>query len=183
MNPVRLVSATARRSLPLPRTVSSTPRRFLSSSISSPAPFSATSSFSGLTSRTVRDARVSASASWTAPTSYTVTQTRTMASGQKIKVKNPVVELDGDEVGAESRSPLSPVCGVYICVCARIYIHTDAHARGRQNRPCPRARGNSRLAFSSVTAACGETRRTILFSQPTEEGSICRETCMSESHG
>ncbi|GAD97181.1 isocitrate dehydrogenase, mitochondrial precursor, putative [Paecilomyces variotii No. 5] len=98
MNPVRLVSATARRSLPLPRTVSSTPRRFLSSSISSPAPFSATSSFSGLTSRTVRDARVSASASWTASTSYTVNQTRTMASGQKIKVKNPVVELDGDEL-------------------------------------------------------------------------------------
>ncbi|KAJ9293121.1 hypothetical protein DTO271G3_8065 [Paecilomyces variotii] len=97
MNSVRLVSATARRSLPLPRTVSSTPRRFLSSSISSPAPLSTTSAFSGLTSRTVRDARITASASWTASTSYTVNQTRTMASGQKIKVKNPVVELDGDE--------------------------------------------------------------------------------------
>lgn len=27
-----------------------------------------------------------------------------MASGQKIKVKNPVVELDGDEVGSGSLS-------------------------------------------------------------------------------
>lgn len=107
MSSVRFSSALARRSFavaspPLSAPLSSSARRFLSSSsssissssssVSTRSPRSLTSASSLLSSRT-------ASARWTGLSSLNLTQSRTMATEiPKIKVKNPVVELDGDEV-------------------------------------------------------------------------------------
>ncbi|KAJ5289105.1 hypothetical protein N7478_002135 [Penicillium angulare] len=96
MNALRSGSAFARRSLATPPPVaplSST--RLLSSSFTS---FS--SSQRSLSSASLpRTNRISASTRWSGSTpSLYFTQTRTMAIESKIKVQNPVVELDGDEM-------------------------------------------------------------------------------------
>jgi hypothetical protein len=98
MNALRSGSAFARRSLATPPPVaplSSTPTRLLSSSFTS---FS--SPQRSLSSASLpRTNRISASTRWSGSTpSLYLTQSRTMASDSKIKVQNPVVELDGDEV-------------------------------------------------------------------------------------
>ncbi|KAL2219407.1 hypothetical protein M432DRAFT_352305 [Thermoascus aurantiacus ATCC 26904] len=108
MNPLRHRAATARRCLaPAPRALvlSSSPRRFppslpsvSSASLSTRA--SAAASCSGLSARAVRDPVSSRTAVFSNSSLLSLTQTRTMATEQrkKIKVKNPVVELDGDEM-------------------------------------------------------------------------------------
>ncbi|KAJ5929962.1 hypothetical protein N7466_005455 [Penicillium verhagenii] len=97
MNAIRSGSAFARRSLATPPPIAplSSSSRLLSSSFTS---FS--SSQRSLSSASLpRTQRISASSRWTGSTpSLYLTQTRTMASESKIKVVNPVVELDGDEM-------------------------------------------------------------------------------------
>lgn len=88
MNALRSSSASARRSLtPLSAPLSSS---LLSSSFSTSSR-SISTSFS-------RTTRAVASPRWSGPIPLNFAQIRTMASETKIKVKNPVVELDGDEV-------------------------------------------------------------------------------------
>ncbi|KAL4926935.1 uncharacterized protein BDV17DRAFT_268258 [Aspergillus undulatus] len=102
---VRFTSALARRSLNSPLLPSAAPlsssalRSFSSASYSARSSSSSSASASPSTARALAStsARVSRPA---ATTSVFRIQSRTMATeGQKIKVKNPVVELDGDEVG------------------------------------------------------------------------------------
>lgn len=96
MNALRSGSAFARRSLATPPPVAPlSSSRLLSSSFTS---FS--SPQRSLSSASLpRTNRLAASSRWSGSTpSLYLTQTRTMASESKIKVKNPVVELDGDEV-------------------------------------------------------------------------------------
>ncbi|KAJ5118713.1 hypothetical protein N7448_010421 [Penicillium atrosanguineum] len=92
MNALRSSSAFARRSLapPAPLSISS---RLLSSS-SSPSSKRSISS-----SSLARPQRLATASRWSGqiPSLY-LSQTRTMATETKIKVKNPVVELDGDEM-------------------------------------------------------------------------------------
>ena len=100
MSTVRFSSALARRT-PLTAPLSSSARRFLSSSssISSSSSSVSTRSPRSLTSASSLLATRPASARWTGLSSLNLTQSRTMATEiPKIKVKNPVVELDGDEV-------------------------------------------------------------------------------------
>lgn len=95
MNALRSSSAFARRSL-TPASISAplSSSRLLSSS-SSQLP----SSQRSLSSVTLRSNRLSASSRWSGSSpSVNFFQIRTMASESKIKVVNPVVELDGDEV-------------------------------------------------------------------------------------
>ncbi|KAJ5998673.1 hypothetical protein N7451_006483 [Penicillium sp. IBT 35674x] len=96
MNALRSGSAFARRSLATPPVAPlSSSSRLLSSSFTS---FS-TSQRSLSSASLPRTHRISASSRWTGSTpSLYLTQTRTMASESKIKVVNPVVELDGDEM-------------------------------------------------------------------------------------
>lgn len=99
---LRSASAFARRSLATPPTIaplSSSSARLLSSSSFTPSsPSSSQRSFSSAL-RLPRTTRIAASTRWSGSTSLYLTQSRTMASeNTKIKVKNPVVELDGDEV-------------------------------------------------------------------------------------
>ncbi|KAJ5555142.1 hypothetical protein N7535_007585 [Penicillium sp. DV-2018c] len=98
MNALRSSSAFARRSFATPPSAPLSSSRLLSSSSSSFA--------SSLSSRTIsstslsqRTTRVNSSSRWSGsiPSLY-LSQSRTMASETKIKVKNPVVELDGDEM-------------------------------------------------------------------------------------
>lgn len=99
MNALRSGSAFARRSLATPPVAPlSSSSRLLSSSFTS---FS-TSQRSLSSASLPRTHRISASSRWTGSTpSLYLTQTRTMAIESKIKVVNPVVELDGDEVWSE----------------------------------------------------------------------------------
>lgn len=111
MSSLRLSSAFARRSLhacapPRSAPLYSSAVRFSSLS-SSTSSVSSTSSSSFSTSaavsrpqRTLASSSLPASSRWSGVTSFRLNQSRTMATeGTKIKVKNPVVELDGDEVG------------------------------------------------------------------------------------
>lgn len=94
MNALRSSSALARRSLATPPApLSSTSRLISSSSFTSSSKRSISS-----TSLSQRTNRVVASSRWSGSISSSITQTRTMASENKIKVKTPLVELDGDEV-------------------------------------------------------------------------------------
>ncbi|KAJ5668107.1 uncharacterized protein N7477_006677 [Penicillium maclennaniae] len=91
MNVLRSSSALARRSLtpPAPLSISS---RLLSSSFSHPSKRSISSSLA-------RPQSLSTTSRWSGPIpSLHLNQTRMMATDTKIKVKNPVVELDGDEM-------------------------------------------------------------------------------------
>ncbi|KAI2786359.1 Isocitrate dehydrogenase [NADP] [Penicillium oxalicum] len=104
---LRSASALARRSLATPPTValqsssssSVAAARLLSTSSTSSALPSSRRSFSSAL-RVPRPSRVAASTRWSGSTpSLYLNQSRTMASeSTKIKVKNPVVELDGDEL-------------------------------------------------------------------------------------
>lgn len=95
MNALRSSSALARRSLATPPApLSSTSRLISSSSFTSSSSKRSISS----TSLSQRTNRVAASSRWSGSIPSSLTQTRTMASETKIKVKTPVVELDGDEV-------------------------------------------------------------------------------------
>jgi isocitrate dehydrogenase len=95
MNALRSSSAVARRSLATPPApLSSTSRLISSSSFTSSLSKRSISS----TSLSQRTNRVAASSRWSGSIPSSITQIRTMASETKIKVKNPVVELDGDEV-------------------------------------------------------------------------------------
>ena len=93
MNALRSGSALARRSLATPPAAPLTSSRLLSS-------FTSSSSKISLSSASLpRTQRLAVASRWSGSTpSLYLTQTRTMASESKIKVKNPVVELDGDEV-------------------------------------------------------------------------------------
>lgn len=94
MNALRSSSALARRSLATPPApLSSTSRLISSSSFTSSSKRSISS-----TSLSQRTNRVAASSRWSGSIPSSLTQIRTMASETKIKVKTPVVELDGDEV-------------------------------------------------------------------------------------
>ncbi|KAJ5725854.1 uncharacterized protein N7483_007211 [Penicillium malachiteum] len=98
MNALRSGSAFARRSLATPPSVA--PRLSSSSRVLSSSFTSFSSSQRSLSSASLpRTNRIAASSRWSGstPTLY-LTQTRTMASESKIKVVNPVVELDGDEM-------------------------------------------------------------------------------------
>ncbi|KAJ6178843.1 hypothetical protein N7519_009304 [Penicillium mononematosum] len=95
MNALRSSSAVARRSLATPPApLSSTSRLISSSSFTSSLSKRSISS----TSLSQRTNRVAASSRWSGSIPSSITQIRTMASETKIKVKNPVVELDGDEM-------------------------------------------------------------------------------------
>lgn len=102
---LRSASAFARRSLatPPPATVaplsSSSARLLSSTSFTSSSSSPSQRSFSSAL-HLPRTTRIAASTRWSGSTpSLYLTQSRTMASeNTKIKVKNPVVELDGDEV-------------------------------------------------------------------------------------
>jgi hypothetical protein len=97
MNALRSSSAFARRSLATPPSAPlSSSSRLLSSSSFTSSLSSRTISSASLSQRTNR---VNSSSRWSGsiPSLY-LTQSRTMASETKIKVKNPLVELDGDEV-------------------------------------------------------------------------------------
>ena len=92
MNALRSRSAFARRSLtpPAPLSISS---RLLSSSSSHSSKRSISSS------SLARPQSLATASRWSGPIpSLYLNQTRMMATDTKIKVKNPVVELDGDEV-------------------------------------------------------------------------------------
>lgn len=94
MNALRSSSALARRSLATPPApLASTSRLISSSSFTSSSKRSISS-----TSLSQRTTRVAASSRWSGSIPSSFTQTRTMASETKIKVKTPLVELDGDEV-------------------------------------------------------------------------------------
>lgn len=110
MLPVRLSSAVARRAPVSPATPP-----LLLPRLSSTSSSSSSSSFSLSTTTTTSPARAyssrattsihktplssSSSSRWSGVSSFNLSQTRTMAlDGKKIQVKNPVVELDGDEV-------------------------------------------------------------------------------------
>lgn len=100
MNALRSSSAFARRSLATPphpaAPLSYSSSRLFSSSSSSSSSFSQRSISASLL---LRPQKLAAASRWSGsiPSPY-LTQSRTMASESKIKVKNPVVELDGDEV-------------------------------------------------------------------------------------
>ena len=109
----RLSSAVARRApvspatpLLLPRlssTASSSSSSLSSSfsrSTSSPARAYSSRASSPLATTSIRKTPLSTTSSrWSGVSSFNLSQTRTMAlNGKKIQVKNPVVELDGDEV-------------------------------------------------------------------------------------
>lgn len=112
MLPVRLSSAVARRApvspatppLLLPR-LSSTSSSSSSSSFSLSTTTTTTTSparaYSSRATTSIHKTPLSSSSSsrWSGVSSFNLSQTRTMAlDGKKIQVKNPVVELDGDEV-------------------------------------------------------------------------------------
>lgn len=95
MNALRSSSALARRSLATPPApLSPTSRLISSSSFTSLLSKRSISS----TSLSQQTNRVVACSRWSGSIPSSFTQTRTMASETKIKVKTPVVELDGDEV-------------------------------------------------------------------------------------
>ncbi|KAL3482501.1 hypothetical protein BJX99DRAFT_217223 [Aspergillus californicus] len=103
MSSVRFSSALARRSLNSPLSFAAPPRSsalrcFSAASYSSPLhSYSSSSSASPSTARAL--ASSSARLSRSASTTLNRIQSRTMATeGPKIKVKNPIVELDGDEM-------------------------------------------------------------------------------------
>lgn len=122
--PARLSSAFARRSLAasssipaapplgsfarrLPAvasTISSSPSSSSSSSsASSPSSTRSYNTRASLFSRSISNHPLSTSSRWSGATSLNLTQSRKMAAdGKKLKVQNPVVELDGDEVCPES---------------------------------------------------------------------------------
>ncbi|KAK9601011.1 Isocitrate dehydrogenase [NADP], mitochondrial precursor (Oxalosuccinate decarboxylase) [Aspergillus fumigatus] len=141
MSSLRLSSAFARRSLhacapPRSAPLYSSAVRFSSLSSSTSSVFS-TSSSSFSTSaavsrpqRTLASSSLPASSRWSGVTSFRLNQSRTMATeGTKIKVKNPVVELDGDEMTriiwqeirekvSSSSSCLPPAAASSICMRA-----------------------------------------------------------------
>ncbi|KAJ5820145.1 hypothetical protein N7474_005736 [Penicillium riverlandense] len=101
MNALRSSSAVAARRLASPPAAAAPlcSSRFLSSSSLSSS--SSSPSFTAQAQRSLSSislSRVAASSRWSGASRVTLTQTRTMASENKIKVKNPVVELDGDEM-------------------------------------------------------------------------------------
>lgn len=92
MNALRSSSVFARRSLATPPAPLSISSRLLSSSSHSSKRSISSTSLS-------RPQRLTTAPRWSGSiSSLYLNQTRTMASESKIKVKNPVVELDGDEV-------------------------------------------------------------------------------------
>lgn len=107
MNALRSSSAFARRSLATPPTTIAPPSfssARLLSSFSSPTSSTSQRSISSSSFNPRNQRLVAVAASRRAgsfPSPY-LTHTRTMASDSKIKVKNPVVELDGDEVRRSS---------------------------------------------------------------------------------
>ena len=110
MLPVRLSSAVARRAPVSPATPPLLlPRLSSTSSSSSPSSFSLSTTtttsparaYSSRATTSIHKTPLSSSSSsrWSGVSSFNLSQTRTMAlDGKKIQVKNPVVELDGDEV-------------------------------------------------------------------------------------
>ena len=99
MNSLRSSSAFARRAFASapPTPLTSAPPLRSSFSLSSPATRSLSST--SLSRQNFARSRVSANPRWSGVSSLHLTQIRTMAlDGKKIKVQNPVVELDGDEV-------------------------------------------------------------------------------------
>ncbi|KAJ5153321.1 uncharacterized protein N7482_009799 [Penicillium canariense] len=102
MNSLRSASAFARRSLATPpptAPLSSSSARLLSSTSFASSSTPSQRSFSSAALRLPRTTRIAASSRWSGSTpSLYLTQSRTMTSDSKIKVKNPVVELDGDEM-------------------------------------------------------------------------------------
>lgn len=146
MNAIRSSSASAslRRlvATPPPPPIGSS-ARLLSSSSFTPALLSKRSHSSNPLSSSHR---VAASSRWSGtPPSLYFTQIRTMASDGKIKVKNPVVELDGDEVSVALLfySPNSRKFGPY---------HKPASSRIPVGHFCPvclQARGNTGQPWSS----------------------------------
>ncbi|KAJ0426241.1 hypothetical protein BJY00DRAFT_128465 [Aspergillus carlsbadensis] len=104
MSSVRFTSALARRSLNSPLHLAAPPcssalRCFSSTSYSSLSASSSSSSASPSTARALASTSAHFSRAAATRPLYRI-QSRTMATeGPKIKVKNPVVELDGDEVG------------------------------------------------------------------------------------
>ncbi|KAL2836604.1 hypothetical protein BJX68DRAFT_273446 [Aspergillus pseudodeflectus] len=103
MSSVRFTSALARRSLNSPLHLAAPPcssalRCFSSASYSSPSASSSPSSASPSTARALASTSAHFSRAAATRSLYRI-QSRTMATeGPKIKVKNPVVELDGDEM-------------------------------------------------------------------------------------
>lgn len=96
MNALRSSSAFARRSLTLPAAPPA-PLSVSSRLLSSSSSISSKRSISSVS--LARPQRLATVSRWSGSTpSLYLNQTRTMASETKIKVKNPVVELDGDEV-------------------------------------------------------------------------------------
>ena len=106
MLPVRLSSAVARRApvspatppLLLPRLSSTSSSSFSLSTTTTTSPARA---YSSRATTSIHKTPLSSSSSsrWSGVSSFNLSQTRTMAlDGKKIQVKNPVVELDGDEV-------------------------------------------------------------------------------------
>lgn len=120
MNALRSRSAVAARRLASPPVAAPLcSSRFLSSSSLSS---SSSPSFTAQAQRSLSSislSRVAASSRWSGASPVTRTQIRTMASESKIKVKNPVVELDGDEVrkdpfcSSNSLLPVSQACASF----------------------------------------------------------------------
>ena len=102
MNSLRFSSAFARRafaSAPAPPTPLTSAPPLSSSSFSLSSPATRCISSTSLSRQNFARSRVSTSPRRSGVSSLFLTQTRTMAlDGKKIKVQNPVVELDGDEV-------------------------------------------------------------------------------------
>lgn len=139
MNALRSSSALARRSLATPPApLSSTSRLISSSSFTSSSSKRSISS----TSLSQRTNRVAASSRWSGSIPSSLTQTRTMASETKIKVKTPVVELDGDEVWDNSSfysSKFQSACftSPYILVLGlRVFVENAGKHGGYHDNTC-----------------------------------------------
>lgn len=145
MNSLRSSSVALRARMTPPAPLSST--RLLSSystSFSSPSKRS-------LSSASIRSPRIAASSRWSGSTSslYRI-QSRAMATESKIKVKNPVVELDGDEVRFQATScagrqlsfytsqPLSGIWRITSRMALRIslLVRVPHRTRGKTGKPC-----------------------------------------------
>lgn len=150
MNALRSSSAFARRSLATPPPPSTAPLSFSSRLLSS----SSSSSFSqrSISSASLlpRHQRLAAATRWSGsiPSPY-LTQTRTMASESKIKVKNPVVELDGDEVCGDLPCFYSSKLGL---VWAPYHKPASPRGSGGAFSSCPSlsTRGNTGNPHSSI---------------------------------
>lgn len=113
---LRSSSAFARRSLATPPSASISSSRFISST-SLTSSSSSKRLASSANSLLLPQSTIAASSRWPglSPPTYRA-QTRTMASDSKIKVKNPVVELDGDEVWWPSLPFIGLSCSGLGCI-------------------------------------------------------------------